>query len=316
MGKVEFRPVDSQLVSLLEADLKSFFDGEGDRGRFCRELEKGRILFFPETPFTMDPVDIQFLLAQKQVDARYHKNIAYRPRQNRVTGAAGHSPADRRRMLEVMGAFSRSVTGFLGRLLSPYAGQWRLDYASFRPRQEQGRKIKLKARNDLLHVDAFPTRPTHGDRILRFFTNINPEQPRHWITGERFEKVVAQEVESGMKLPKADESILAHAARRLSAAASSIGLPVANRSRYDEFMLAFHDYLKETERYQRDCVKYEWKFPPGSSWAVFTDSVPHAALSGQFALEQTFIISKKSMLLPELAPVNVLEKLCGFRLDR
>ncbi len=301
-------------MSLLEADLKSFFAGEGDRGRFCRDLEEGRILFFPETPFPMAPEDIRFLLGQEQTDAQYHKNIAYRPKQHRVTGAAGKSAEDRKRLLEVMAAYSRNVTEFLTRLLSPYASRWRLDYASFRPRQEKGRKIKLKARNDLLHVDAFPTRPTGGDRIFRFFTNINPEEPRHWITGERFEKVVAAEIDAGLALPTASESILKRTGRGLAAVASSIGLPVARRSRYDEFMLGFHDYLKESERFQRDCVKFDWKFPPGSSWAVFTDSVPHAALSGQFALEQTLIISKESMVEPDLAPVNVLERLCGFAL--
>ena len=304
------------MVSLLEADLKGFFGGGGERDRFCRALEEGRILFFPETPFPLPQETIDFLLRQKQTDAKYHKNIAYRPKEGRITGAAGSGPEDRKRLLEAMGDFSKQVTGFLRRLLAPYADRWRLDYASFRPRQEQGRKIKLTARNDLLHVDAFPTRPTHGDRILRFFTNINPDEPRHWITGERFEKVLAKEMAAGLSLPKPSESVLTRAGRGLAAAASSIGLPVANRSRYDEFMLGFHDYLKESGRFQRDCVKFEWKFPPGSSWAVFTDSVPHAALSGQFALEQTFIISRHSMVLPDLAPVNVLERLCGFELVR
>ena len=29
--------------------------------------------------------------------------------------------------------------------------------------------MRLRARNDLLHVDSFPTRPVRGDRILRVF---------------------------------------------------------------------------------------------------------------------------------------------------
>ena len=43
-----------------------------------------------------------------------------------------------------------------------YARSWRVDYASFRPVEEQGRELPLRHRNDLLHLDAFPTRPTHG----------------------------------------------------------------------------------------------------------------------------------------------------------
>ena len=39
--------------------------------------------------------------------------------------------------------------------------------------------------------------------------------------------------------------------------------------------------------------------------------VSHAVLSGQFALEQTFIISKSALVLPEKAPVRVLERIAG-----
>ena len=46
-------------------------------------------------------------------------------------------------------------------------------------------------------------------------------------------------------------------------------------------------------------------------WLVFTDMVSHAVLSGQFALEQTFIVSKLALVLPEKAPVSVLEKIAG-----
>jgi hypothetical protein len=37
-------------------------------------------------------------------------------------------------------------------------------------------------------------------------------------------------------------------------------------------------------------------------------------LSGQFALEQTFIVSRQAMLAPEHAPLGVLERLTGMPL--
>ena len=41
-----------------------------------------------------------------------------------------------------------------------------------------------------LHVDAFPSRPNYGERILRVFTNVNPDgEPRVWRVGEPFEAV-------------------------------------------------------------------------------------------------------------------------------
>src|SRR5258705_1961513 len=88
-----------------------------------------------------------------------------------------------------MRGFSREATAFVSGLLAPYAGRMKLDFASFRPLEEQGRDLPLKKRNDLLHVDAFPTRPTRGGRILRVFTNINPVESRRWLTGEPFHQL-------------------------------------------------------------------------------------------------------------------------------
>src|SRR5215831_2230509 len=91
-----------------------------------------------------------------------------------------------------MRTYSRNVSAFVRTFLSPYAEGVRLDFASFRPVEEQGRKMPLKARNDLVHVDAFPTRPTNGDRILRVFTNIHPTLPRGWVTGDTFNVLAVQ----------------------------------------------------------------------------------------------------------------------------
>jgi hypothetical protein len=47
---------------------------------------------------------------------------------------------------------------------------------------------------------------------------------------------------------------------------------------------------------------------------VFTDGVAHAALSGQYALEQTYIVPIDAMLLPEKSPLRVLESIAGHPL--
>ena len=67
----------------------------------------------------------------------------------------------------------------------------------------------------------------------------------------------------------------------------------AERSAYDRFMLGFHDYLKFNGEYQQSCAKYRFEFPPDSTWMVFTDVVPHAVLSGRYALEQTVIVGAR-----------------------
>ncbi|MBV9742240.1 MAG: Kdo hydroxylase family protein, partial [Acidobacteriia bacterium] len=95
-----------------------------------------------------------------------------------------------------------------------------------------------------------------------------------------------------------------------------IGFGPRGRSRYDEFMLAFHDYLKQNEGYQKTCAKYRFEFPPGASWMVFTDIVPHSVESGQSAVEQTFIVAPESLASPDNAPVAILEKIAGTALRR
>ena len=64
-------------------------------------------------------------------------------------------------------------------------------------------------------------------------------------------------------------------------------------------MLRFHHYLKESEDFQRECPKDRWEFPPNSTWIVFTDTTSHSCISGQYALEQTFIVRRGSLVFPE-----------------
>lgn len=277
----------------------------------CRQLESGKVLYFAQAPFDFPKDEIEFLLRQRQTEASYHKNIAYRPLSDRVSGTQGMSPPDLERLQDCMRSFSGRVVGFLSDFLAPYASRWRLDYASFRPFQEKGRTVRLRARNDLLHLDNFPTRPTNGDLILRFFTNINPEEPRRWITSEPFERVVESFAGSGQlpwPKPLSGWGRFKYAARK---AGRRLGLPLIARPPYDEFMLRLHHVMKEDQGFQQNCSKTHLEFPPGSCWMVFTDRVPHAALSGQYALEQTFMISKESLIDPAKAPLRILEELCG-----
>jgi hypothetical protein len=196
-----------------------------------------------------------------------------------------------------------------------YAMKWDLDYTSFRPQEEEGRKLSLHSRNDLLHVDAFPGRPTNGNRILRFFTNISPDQSRVWQTSDSFDALAYQfAMEAGlMKMARWVKSPVRKVALGL---ARTVGLPSGKRSPYDQFMLEFHDFLKENTKFQQNCPKVRTEFPPGSCWLVFTDMVSHSVLSGQYALEQTFIVARDSMNDSEKAPISILEDICGQPLGR
>jgi hypothetical protein len=284
---------------------------EENKYKYCQALEAGHILFFPATPFDFPKEEIEFLLHQRQGGSASRKNIAYKPQLDRITNHDTKDAAAAEKLKGILRNYSESVTDFLRILLSPYASQWKHDYASFRPFQEKGRKLRLRARNDLLHVDAFPTRPLHGARILRFFTNINPADSRHWITSKPFEELVLEfGGGKGVSFPgSVGYSLKDRLQRKAMGLLRGVGVKMPLRSPYDRFMLNFHNFLKENEEFQKSCPKDHWKFPPGSCWAVFTDQVSHAALAGQYALEQTFLIPRSALLCPDRAPVSVLERL-------
>ena len=290
----------------------------GDQSRdYCRALEQGEILFFPGVPFALPEADREFLISQRQTESRFHKNVSYRPQQDALRGTAAESAEDMARLRRIMRNYSASVTAFVRAFLAPYANNVALDFASFRPQEEEGRDLPLHKRNDLLHVDAFPTRPTRGARILRVFTNINPSQSRVWVTGESFHRIAPAYFE------QAGLQRFAFSAgspwRKIRAAVrggiKKLGVPLPQHAPYDRFMLRFHDWLKENSSFQQKSSHVRSEFPPGSSWLVFTDGVPHAALSGRFALEHTYIVPRQALVAPDVAPISVLEKLCGQELS-
>ncbi len=273
---------------------------------YCEQLEANRVIYFPRTPFEFSDADREFLVSQRRADSAVHKNVSYRPAQNKIRGFEG-SPEVLERLNSVMENYSRAVVGFVRQFLAPYNPGLRIDFASFRPIEEEGRALPIHKRNDLLHVDAFPTRPTHGGRILRVFTNIHPTKSRVWNVGEDF-SVLAEHLAEPAGLGR---FAAAGDTSRWAAIPRAFGAPIPHRSAYDRFMLHFHDYLKENATYQTDSPKTRMEFPPMATWLVYTDGVPHSVLGGQHALEQTFIISRAALVAPAVSPIGVLEKLCG-----
>jgi len=278
---------------------------------YCSELEKGQILFFPVPPFDLPQSDIEFLVSLKPADSRLHKNISYRPEQNLLRGFSDSANQDR--VHDIMRRYAVAVKNFVSSFLAPYAGKFQMDYASFRPLEEEGRDLPLHKKNDLLHVDAFPSRPTRGGRILRVFTNVHAARDRVWVVGPRFPELAARFAEpAGLRKFAATSTALRGWKRGLG----TLGLPVPDRAPYDKFMLHFHDWLKENTAFQKSSEgKEQLCFPPLATWLVFTDGVPHAALSGQFAMEQTFIVPVGALVVPEAAPLRVLEKMAGRAMD-
>jgi hypothetical protein len=259
-------------------------------------LETGNVLVLPDAPLTLSAEERELIQGIRQ-SGGHHKNISYKPPQDKVSGLDKTAAATRERLHAILRRYSESAVAGAARLLPRYGRRWSLDYASLRAIEEAGRDLPLKKRNDLLHTDAFPTRPTRGGLILRIFWNLHPSRPRVWWTSDPFESQATR---------YAAVAGLGRIARR-----GRFARALRRRSAYDEFMLAFHDYLKTNTEFQSNCPKYRLEFQPGAAWMAFTDVVPHSVESGQYAMEQTLIVPRDALAAPERAPIAILEKLAG-----
>jgi hypothetical protein len=278
------------------------------RGTPAERLERGEVLFYPTAPFALPQgEDLDFLL-QQELGSLAHKNISYNPANGKVNGFVRRSEAQVEQLRNIFVRFSQEATAWLATLLPQYPHGWQLDRASFRPQEEATRRLRPKARNDLLHVDAFPGRPSRGNRILRVFANINPREPRIWVTSDPFAKLLKRYGEAA-GLPGRTGSRWLQNLRR-----NVLGLfrpNVRRRSEYDLFMLRFHDYLKMNEEYQEKGPKYLRTFPPGCVWVAMTDACSHAVLRGRYALEHSYFVSPAVLALPEESPPVLLQKACA-----
>jgi len=264
-------------------------------------LEEGQVVLFEHLDFPLSAEEAR-LLAPAVSDGR-SKNIAIDPASGKVTGATLEG-AELEVLRCMVRRFSTQTRGLLEHLLPRYAAGLETRLASYRPIEIAGRGTSNRKDDSRLHVDAFASRPNQGRRILRVFCNVNPDsRPRSWLLGEAFEPFARRFVPGVRKQMPLE-----------TAALEALGITKSPRTRYDHLMLGLHDHSKLDETYQREAWRERFDFPAGSTWVCFTDQVLHAALGGQYLLEQTFLLPVSAMLRPERSPLRTLERLSGGRL--
>lgn len=257
-------------------------------------LEAGQIIYCPNhAPEKLE--EEQVLLSEAILHPK-HKNISFDPRRQHLSGLL--NPALAPMMQGMMQRFSEFSTQLLSTYLPSYSNAWRVGRTSYRPAEIKGRKTSPRKDDTRLHVDAFSATPVNGLRLLRVFSNINPNgAPRVWHLGDSFSTVLDQ---FASKIPPYNQT----KARFLQLIKATKTL----RSAYDHQMLSLHDSMKLDDHYQKNIVKTRMDFPPNSTWIAFTDQVSHAALSGQFLLEQTVYLPITAMRNPALSPLKQLER--------
>ena len=257
-------------------------------------LEAGQVIVFPQLAYAL-PVQSLHVIAAAAAVA---KNVSFDVATGRVKGVkAGDAAATL--LSEAMAAFAKFSRQVVARVLPGYDATLVMGRTSYRPAEIAGRRTSWRKDDTRLHVDAFPSTPVHGRRILRFFSNVNPDgKARHWRIGEPLPQV-APRFMPHLRPP------LPYAAALLAA----LHVTKTRRSPYDHYMLQLHDAMKLDGDYQAHGTQARFEFPAGSSWMVYTDMVPHAAMSGQHAFEQTFYLPVDGMHDPSKSPQHVLQSL-------
>jgi hypothetical protein len=267
-----------------------------DAAETTRALETGLVLYLPRLAFKLSAEERRFLSPQWS-DGKA-KNVSYEPaaQQIRHTAAQGD---DRVALAAMMGRYANAARTLVTSLCPQYARDLTWGLTSFRPVSAAGREASIRKDDMRLHVDAFASRPVQGRRLLRVFSNVNPDgAPRVWEIGEPFDAVA---VRFRDRIP----AQLPGSAWLLE----KLHITKGRRSAYDHLMLGLHDQAKRDDRYQSSTDKTRIEFPPDTTWIVFTDLVMHAALSGQYLLEQTFYLPPAAMQDEGRAPLRRLEKI-------
>jgi hypothetical protein len=258
-------------------------------------LEGGGVVVLPHVRFEMSERERRFL-SPVWSDGRA-KNVSLEGA--RLKGAQG-SDSDIAELAAMVGRFAADAATLVTTLFPRYAPYVKRARTSFRPQPAVGRKMSWRKDDSRLHVDAFPSRPSGGERILRVFSNLNPVEPRVWRVGETFE-TMAKTLLPRLRGP------LPGSAALLAALRVTKGV----RTEYDHLMLGLHDRAKEDMAYQANCAQRLVAMAPGTTWLCFSDQVMHAAVSGQYMLEQTIHLPVSALYDRARAPLAILQRLTG-----
>ena len=263
------------------------------------KLESGNIIFCPQLKFNLQEEEERSFFEPHHLK-RKTKNISFNVCSKQLKGL--HSKFQQQsRLKSSLARFARDASTLMSKLFPHYAIELANGQTSYYPVQIKNQTLSPLKDDSRLHIDAFPTNPIQGKRIFRLFCNINPfGQPRVWRIGEQFIDLAQR------FLPKIAKPIPGSAKALYWA-----GITKGIRTDYDHIMLAINHQMKLDNDYQNQVKSKELAFPAGTSWIVATDALSHAVISGQYILEQTFLLPTTAMQDQTQAPLRILENLMG-----
>jgi 3-deoxy-D-manno-oct-2-ulosonic acid (Kdo) hydroxylase len=279
-----------------------------------RTLERGDVVYFARCPIELPPAeDLDFLRGELPRELKT-KNISYHPESDSIPRFEASADV-RSRVERILRTQGERVEAFLGRTVPSFVPNWQLGTTSFRPIEEQGRNLSPRSSNELVHFDAGAYGATNGARILRFFVNLHPTRDRVWGTKGTFQSVMGKHTELWQAARAGKTRVPTQKGpldKLYSGLLRQIGnvyplVRVIDSSPYDRSMRRIHNHMKEVPSFRDSREGYrEIRFPPMSAWMVFTDSISHSVLTGQYAFVTTAIVPLENCRSPELSPLGIL----------
>ncbi len=288
--------MEQQILDIDTADWQIRIPNSG----WISALESGKVLYCPHLSLALTTDERRFLTPA--IRDPKSRNISLDAK-GQLKGAIGEE-ADQTALASMIGRFRMHAQQLISSLLPAYVDAdsgLRLAPTSYRPMRVETREQSWRADDRRMHVDAFPSRPNYGERILRVFTNVNPDGvPRVWRVGEPFEDVAQR------FLPK----VKAYS-RWQAQLLNALHITKSLRSEYDHLMLQLHDAMKSDLDYQKNGPQVTKSFAAGSVWVCFSDQTPHAVMSGQYMMEQTFHLPVAHQYDQDASPLAILSRLTG-----
>jgi len=261
-------------------------------------VEAGSVLRFPYLPFALLESELKFR-DPRWADGKA-KNISVRWPGGEMRGAVG-TAAELAALKAMIVRYADQSEAFALRLFPHYRGHLVRGNTSFRPVNVAGRETSWRKDDTRLHVDAFPSNPMHGTRLLRVFCNVNPNgEARRWRVGENFTDHARRYLPTISKPFPGSAWLM-----------EKTGITKRRRTEYDHVMLQLHDHAKADAEFQRNSPQADVSFAPGTTWVVYSDQVLHAAMGGQHMMEQTFYLDTARLQQPDSSPLHTLERLLG-----
>lgn len=282
------------MVSKLITIEKSLNQIKAENSSYISELEDGNIIYLPKCGFRINSeFDFKGNLSKA-------KNISYDFLTQKLKGYSENLTLETRQSLQTeIHNYAKFAQQLIFTLFPSYTEFLQWGRTSYRPAKIAHRKISKIKDDRKLHVDSFPATPVNGFRILRIFSNIHPDnEARVWNIGENYNDVVRRFAPKLKPYRKWQARLL-----RLLQLTKSL------RSGYDHYQLKLHDAMKLDDTYQQNVTAEIVHFPSNTTWIAFTDQVSHAALSGQFLLEQTFYLPTHAMINFKKSPLYQWQQL-------